>query len=66
MQPTHFAYVVEQPGHAMHGADVIIQATDEDDAARLATVRAGIYKAPLRRAVARAVARDVDRERRTA
>ena len=49
-EQTHFAFVVEQPGHAMHGADVIIQAADETEAERLAIVRSNIYRAPLRRA----------------
>lgn len=62
MTQTHFAFVVEQPGHAMHGADVIIAAPNEAEAERIATARANIYKAPLRRAVVR----DVERARRSA
>lgn len=55
---THFAFVVESPGHALHGADVIITAPDESEAERLATVRSNIYRAPLRRDVSRDLKRD--------
>lgn len=62
MSQTHFAFVVDAPGHALNGADVIIAAPDETEAERLAAIRAAIYKAPLRRAVPRST----DVARRTA
>lgn len=58
MTQTHFAFRVESPGHVLDGTAVIIAASDEAEAGRLATIRATIYKAPLRRTTSA-----VDRER---